>query len=322
MNMGMYPFNEKYTTNPELEFLKHDFTGSRLFELEKDIKTNGCKEPVVIVDNTILDGSKRLQICWKHGIHYDIQNLRGMPFADCIAYICLMQLKRSDLPVEMSRYLVGRYFQAKVSPLRAPESAQSSSLIPRYTHNFSKMRIAKELAPEVNLAAVTILKYDFLAQNVDAIRTRCPELAMKILSDSLFISHENVRELSRLPKEDLTFLNRIIDQDGLTRLVYSDIVHELRWRTTRRSGGPGRKAKNEPLPAIRDMPKYDPDSEISSLALTIPSWVSSISRTDEKTDFESTTFRARQLLLDQLNLLDKSICKIKNSLKEAMESEQ
>ena len=52
------------------------------------------------------------------------------------------------------------------------------------------------------------------------------------------------------------------------------------------------------------MPKYDPDAEISSLALTIPSWISSIIRVYNTAEIATTTHAARLQLenaLIQLN---------------------
>ena len=320
--MKEYESDTKLTTDPELEFLKHDFSGRLMMELEADIRRNGCTEPILICGNIIVDGSKRYQICCKNGYAFSVEQV-SLSFAECIAYVCLMQLKRKDLPMEMSRYLAGRYFQAMAAPSQPkhiPNKMETYS--PRYTHSFSKIRTAKEIGPDLKLAAATMLKYDTLAQHIDVIRASCPELAMKLLSDTLFVAYDNVRELSHLPKEDLYRLNKTIDRDGRTRLTHAEIMHELRYRTNQRSGGSGRKPKKEPPPAIRDMPKYDPDSEISSLALTIPSWISSIARANEKTDFASTTQKAREVLLEQLLRLDAGIRTIEKSLREDSASEE
>ena len=69
-------------------------------------------------------------------------------------------------------------------------------------------------------------------------------------------------------------------------------------------------------PAIKQVPEYDPDAEISSLTLTIPSWVSSIQRTTDQTDFSSITESANRKLQLQLLNLQSAILTLDDIIKE------
>jgi hypothetical protein len=55
------------------------------------------------------------------------------------------------------------------------------------------------------------------------------------------------------------------------------------------------------------MPVYDPDSEISGLYLTIPSWITSIKRSCAKADFSKISPEAKARLREQLGELDEEI---------------
>ena len=55
--------------------------------------------------------------------------------------------------------------------------------------------------------------------------------------------------------------------------------------------------------AIKDMPEYDPDAEILSLALTIPSWVSSINRVLSSAKFSEISDSVRRKLTTALEEL-------------------
>ena len=47
--------------------------------LEENIKTNGCHEPIVVLqDNTIIDGHNRYEICRKHSIEYKTFIQKGL----------------------------------------------------------------------------------------------------------------------------------------------------------------------------------------------------------------------------------------------------
>ena len=55
------------------------------------------------------------------------------------------------------------------------------------------------------------------------------------------------------------------------------------------------------------MPEYDPDAEVSSLALTIPTWISSIKRTQSMANFGLVSKKALCRLEQQLDTLVETI---------------
>ena len=76
--------------------------------------------------------------------------------------------------------------------------------------------------------------------------------------------------------------------------------------------------KETPLPAvsIKSMPMYDPDAEIASLALTIPSWQSSIERVKNTMHIGETTQEARVRLIERLIELNTTVYRMIRFLKE------
>ena len=67
---------------------------------------------------------------------------------------------------------------------------------------------------------------------------------------------------------------------------------------------------------IKDMPAFDPDAEINSLALTIPSWISSVNRTRSAARFSLLTSESRSQLEQQLLQLQKTVQMMLYALKE------
>lgn len=89
---------------------------------------------------------------------------------------------------------------------------------------------------------------------------------------------------------------------------------ELQWKKVI---VPTQKKKSiEPKPVIKQMPKFDPDAELSSLSLTIPSWCSSVERVMNVTDFRLSSKEGKNRLKIQLNNLINVIDKITNILEE------
>ena len=77
--------------------------------------------------------------------------------------------------------------------------------------------------------------------------------------------------------------------------------------------------KNAAMPqsaSIKDMPAYDPDAEISSLAFTVPSWASSINRVRSSVTMGRTSLKARDKLQGELLALRQAIDHMVAAIKE------
>lgn len=71
---------------------------------------------------------------------------------------------------------------------------------------------------------------------------------------------------------------------------------------------------NKIIPEIKQMPKYDPDGYVSSLALTIPSWSDTIKRVRDRSKMTDVSKDAANKLIFQLGILERSIQIIKSEL--------
>lgn len=76
------------------------------------------------------------------------------------------------------------------------------------------------------------------------------------------------------------------------------------------------KKKSSKEPIIKQMPAYDPDAEISSLTLTIPTWISSMNRTKSIAKFSEVTTNGLCKLEQQLNALSDTIKEFKKIIEE------
>jgi hypothetical protein len=71
--------------------------------------------------------------------------------------------------------------------------------------------------------------------------------------------------------------------------------------------GHKKSEENTSIPSVKDMPVFDPDAEITALALTVPSWCSSIERTRVKVDLSIVSGVAKNKLVAALNSLQNQI---------------
>ena len=134
------------------------------------------------------------------------------------------------------------------------------------------------------------------------------------------VSHSNVIELSRLAHDELRAIARSALEENTVHLTFSDIRHEVKYGHTQQKASLSRRERKElketKSAEIRKMPAYDPDSDVNSLCMTICSWISSIERVNQKTDFSAISERAMLELMKQLTILERTISIIQKSLVE------
>ena len=211
---------------------------------------------------------------------------------------------------------VGKFLKENPDKTANPDGQVSQKYV-------RKTDVATVIGNEYNFGFSTVTKYDIYARAVDDLKRKSPEIAQKILTGKLRVSHENIIELSRLPIEDINGLKRLLDSGSIDRIGYSQLRHELRWQRLPTGKPDSRRIKREKSSAeagIKQMPATDPDFAPSSSSLMIskliPSWSKTISRTMELTDFTSTSTKARHEVKMQLLNLTRKITKLLSQLEE------
>ncbi|EKE02063.1 MAG: hypothetical protein ACD_20C00430G0005 [uncultured bacterium] len=153
----------------------------------------------------------------------------------------------------------------------------------------SKRLTAERIAKEYNLAEATIKRYGRYARSIDNLAKNEDELIPKILTGKVKISQDNVSKLTKQSSEVVNNIKNQLSKSDSDFVRYSNVRKII----------PVKKEKV----TVKDMPVYDPDAEISSLTLTIPSWISSIERTLSNSDFNKTSSKARIKLQNELKQL-------------------
>ncbi len=79
-------------------------------QLEKNILQYGCRDPLVLWNDTLIDGHNRYSICTEHDIKYDTVEMAFNDLDDALAWIEDNQLGRRNLTIEQFRRLIGRKY--------------------------------------------------------------------------------------------------------------------------------------------------------------------------------------------------------------------
>lgn len=275
-------------------------------QLEDNLIAEGCRDPICIWHGVILDGHNRYEICTRRGIPFTVKPIRLRNRAEAVAWICANQLGRRNISEETRRYLIGKRYDAEKTKGARNKKGINQATYKRKSENVPSSeevchhRTAFQLGTEYHVSHQTVQKYGAYSRALDVIAKKNPDIVRRILSGEIRISHENILEASQMPSNQL---ERFVAQcDNNNSFVPYKGSREIMKRNRSQSMKP-----QPPKAEIKNMPKFDPDAEISSLSLTIPSWISSIERVKKVSGITGSTVGAREKLTNTLLDLRTSI---------------
>lgn len=304
--------------DPEFKNLIRPLRREEYRQLELNLVMEGCREDIVVWNDTIVDGHNRYEICNKLQIPYGVKEQTFSNRDAAIAWICSNQLGRRNISEETKKYLIGRQYEAEKKIQRNENGynqyRQNPKTVPsrgRPVDEESGRRTAARLGKEYHVSGATVQKYAKYSAALDAIAKSAPELVPHILSGTYKISFENILALAEMAPEDLKALSEKIGDNPFAFARYSE---------SRRSLSPDLASKTSvPVvdkPAIKSMPAYDPDAEVAGLTLTIPSWMSSIDRTKSMAHLEAISSTAKENLCVALTALEEKVQEMLTAIKE------
>ncbi len=299
---------EGYTLKVDLEFrrLVFPYSQEEYSALEQQILQYGCHQPVVVWYGYIIQGFERYDICMAQGIAFEIKNVSFCVREEVISNICREELSTRHLPENQYRYLIGKRYNADII-IGAHNAAGTDQFKERSRREFSKGKKLYEssagqtkerLAGEYHLNRCSVTRYSIYAQAIDYIAAIKSELVNQILAGEIKTSMEAVMACY-----------------GKTENEVTKLLTESRKRMSAKNSVFAEKEIVKGT-TIKDMPAFDPDAEINSLALTIPSWISSINRTRSTAKFSLLTSEGRNRLEQELYQLQKAVQIMLHALKE------
>ena len=286
-------------------------------QLEENILADGCRDPIITWNGYIVDGHNRYEICTKHGVEYEVLEKKFNSNEEAIAWICANQLGRRNISEETRKFLIGMQYESeKIIHSRKNPSGSNQyddgddlsygDLQEEPYSIFSGHKTAQRIGEENHVSAATVMKYAQYTRALEAIGSKEPELVPKILSGRYKISHKNVVLMSDLAEDELRHLNKQLNRRRNPYFQYNQSRSVLQNTT---QGTP-------PSVSIKDMPAFDPDAEVTELTLTIPTWVSSIKRTQNNANLSIITPKAREKLTAALISLKENVDEMLQLIKE------
>lgn len=269
-------------------------------QLEADILSGHCNEPLVVWSGFLIDGFSQYKIYSEHRLPFRTKNMEFNCRESAVAWICIQQLKRSDIPDALRRFLIGIQYRSEAAAAKLFQDEKT------WFQNGRKpicQQIAARIAEENHVAFETVKRFSSFAATLEDIRLRAPKAAEEIMYGKVKIADKHLLRLSRL--DDRSF-QRALHQLGSTqRFLASRSASRRTIKSSENASGHVVLA-----PSVKDMPSFDPDAEVTGLTLTIPSWSGSIDRTISGTDLSIVSAEAKARLASALLSLQEKTAKM------------
>ncbi len=295
--------------DPEFRRLVAPIQEADRLKQEKWITRRGHSLPIRVWRDTILVDYDTYSFCSSHNIPSYISNLHIKNREEAVIWICRNQLDRKDLAEEMTRYLIGRYFLA-MKAIRTKNALDDKQEGQKSGKKASVSIIYEQIGRLYNVSPGTVKKYSIYALALDHLYAIEPVFVQQILQGVIHLSHENLVVIREMKRVEVAAVARYFLDEKVKTPTFSKYMaikaakKEERPKSTILAG------------TIKEMPEYDPDAAVASLALTIPSWVGSIQRAEKNTDFAQISEKARNGLMHELYALIYAIESILSQLEE------
>jgi len=227
--------------------LSHDELG----QLETNLMTDGCRDPLVIWDeeSILLDGHNRLEICERRNIPYNTVRVSLLDREAAIAWIEENQLGRRNLTADQFRYFLGRKYE------RAKRQGARTDLTSG--KNCPKLQTADVIAEQHGVSPRTVKNAASYARDLDKVTEIAGSgFKQSVLSGEGELTTSDIHELAESAEE--------IKDQGLR---FSNEKEAEQWLKARRAEKTEERRK-ERLEKISEISKGN--SEISVISRKFP----------------------------------------------------
>ena len=288
--------------------------------LEEEILSPDRSRVIRVWYNTILVDYTYYEYCELLQLPYETASIPYVSREEVLSWICENQLNRTDLTDAMWRYLIGKRSATEItlgahqhSTQRQRTTRRAGAVMSRSKYDSSQTGTRERIGRQYGIATTTVWKYERYANALDRLRESVPDLIDDHLAGRVRLSLERAEAMACLTPQEIQEECRLI-------LSVKQLEAPSEWRKRLLREPASVRPESERTISIKDMPEYDPDAEISSLALTGPSWTSSIARVCNAADIPATSPAARMQLSEALIRLNAAADIMLLQLKEGEQS--
>ena len=192
--------------DPEFQNQIPPLTDDEYKQLEENILKEGkLISPLIVWDNTLVDGHNRYAILQKHPeIYFSTMPLPFESREEVLAWICKNQLGRRNLTPEQKYYLMGKQYEAEKAAHggdRKSSDAKSSSQSANLVDN---AKTCDRIAEENGVSKDTVIRASRFTKGVEIAESLIPGMREKILNKQIKVSKSDMHRLAKADYHDRT----------------------------------------------------------------------------------------------------------------------
>jgi len=165
--------------------------------LENNILEYGCREPLVLWENTLIDGHNRYEILKRHDLPVNTVSMEFKSRDEVIIWIISTQVSRRNLtPIQLS-FFRGLHYNTDKKVQGTYDRSKSAQNV------HFKGRTAERLSEKYKVSHGTIRRDAQVADAINAIGETSPDVKRDILSGKTQISRKWLQELATGSNDDI-----------------------------------------------------------------------------------------------------------------------
>lgn len=203
------PETFKVTIEPELKELILPLTGKEAEQLEENMLSEGCLDPLIVwirgEEYTLIDGHNRYEICKMHNLPFEVSLKEFNDIDEVKQFMINHQIGRRNLTRQMFDYLTGyQYEQLKKKEsnsenLKQNQKEDEGSEEIKMTSSAST---AEKIARESGTSETKVKRNAAYFKGIEKLKTSNPELKSELLRGNIKVSKRDVIEIGRNWKSD------------------------------------------------------------------------------------------------------------------------
>lgn len=196
--------NPVLTIDPEFEAKCPPLTEDELAQLEENILEEGLVlMPLIVWNNTIVDGHNRYKIAQKHpGIEFRIHEKQFNNRYEALSWICKNQLGRRNLTPQQKKYLIGQRYAAEKNMNGGDRKSDSVKSVVQNEPLISPHVTRAQIAEDTNTSESYVMRADWYAQGVDAAEEVLPGIKNELLLGKYKPKESDVAAVARASPEE------------------------------------------------------------------------------------------------------------------------
>ena len=194
-----------------------------LAQLEENILRDGCRTPLTLWGDVLIDGHNRFAICQWHELPFKVEQRAFRSLEAALEWVETNQLGRRNLTPDQIAYFIGRKYERE----KARHGGNRGNQYMAPSDQNDQLPTAERIASEHGISAPTVRRAAEFARNVDAIADEIGAVARSEILSGLHVdTGSGPRSLTR---SDVADVAEALPEAKATGIVFASAADALRW---------------------------------------------------------------------------------------------